>query len=141
VFVPVTLVAYVGLPPEKSNSISGILNFMRNMGSSVGTSLVTTLLAQRAQVHQVTLTSNASLYNPRFRAAVQGLAERFSRGGPASAGRAHAAAAVYGGIIAQATTLAYLDAFAVLAALAAVMFALAFALRKNPVGARPASLE
>ncbi len=42
-FVPITLVAYVGIAPEKNNSVAGIANFMRNMGSSVGTSLVTTL--------------------------------------------------------------------------------------------------
>jgi len=141
VFVPLTIAAYVGLPPEKSNSIAGILNFMRNIGSSVGTSLVTTLLARRAQVHQVTLASHVTLYDPRFRAAMRGMARRFSRGASAPGGRAQAAAAVYGAIVAQATTLAYLDAFSVLAVLAAVMFGLAFVLRKNPVGARPVSIE
>ncbi|MGE5323584.1 MAG: DHA2 family efflux MFS transporter permease subunit, partial [Actinomycetota bacterium] len=39
-FVPITLVAYVGIAPEKNNAVSGIVNFMRNMGSSVGTSMV-----------------------------------------------------------------------------------------------------
>src|SRR6202034_125637 len=48
-FVPITLVAYVGIAPEKNNSVAGIVNFMRNMGSSVGTSLVTTLIARRSQ--------------------------------------------------------------------------------------------
>src|ERR1700732_2746190 len=51
-FVPITLVAYVGIAPEKNNSVAGIVNFMRNMGSSVGTSLVTTLIARRSQFHQ-----------------------------------------------------------------------------------------
>ena len=32
--------------------MAGIINFMRNMGSSVGTSLVTTLIARRSQFHQ-----------------------------------------------------------------------------------------
>jgi DHA2 family multidrug resistance protein len=40
-FVPISLAAYVGIAPEKNNAVSGIVNFMRNMGSSVGTSLVT----------------------------------------------------------------------------------------------------
>ena len=35
-FVPITLVAYVGIAPEKNNAVSGIVNFMRNIGSSVG---------------------------------------------------------------------------------------------------------
>src|SRR6476660_4199350 len=42
-FVPITLAAYVGIPSETSNTVAGMINFMRNMGSSVGTSGVTTL--------------------------------------------------------------------------------------------------
>src|SRR5579863_10026374 len=49
-FIPINLVAYVGMPLEKSGSVSGLINFMRNIGSSVGTSMVTTLIARRAQV-------------------------------------------------------------------------------------------
>src|SRR5262249_7365365 len=43
-FVPITLAAYVGIPQEKSNAVSGMINFMRNIGSSVGTSMVTTVI-------------------------------------------------------------------------------------------------
>ena len=52
-FVPINLVSYVGMPAEKSNSVAGLVNFMRNIGSSIGTSMVTTLIARRAQFHQV----------------------------------------------------------------------------------------
>src|SRR5262249_52889575 len=38
-FVPISLAAYIGIAPEKNNAVAGIINFMRNMGSSVGTSL------------------------------------------------------------------------------------------------------
>ena len=54
-FVPINLVSYVGMPAEKSGSVAGLVNFMRNIGSSVGTSMVTTLIARRAQVHQAYL--------------------------------------------------------------------------------------
>ena len=54
-FVPITLVAYIGIAPEKNNAVAGIVNFMRNIGSSVGTSLVTTLIARRSQFHQARL--------------------------------------------------------------------------------------
>ncbi len=65
-FVPITLVAYVGISPEKNNAVAGIVNFMRNMGSSVGTSLVTTLIARRSQFHQARLVQNARLDSPNF---------------------------------------------------------------------------
>jgi DHA2 family multidrug resistance protein len=57
IFIPATMVAYLGIPQEKSNAVAGWVNFVRNMGSSVGTSAVTTILARRAQVHQVMLSS------------------------------------------------------------------------------------
>jgi MFS transporter, DHA2 family, multidrug resistance protein len=141
VFVPITLAAYTGLPPEKSNSIAGMLNFMRNLGSSVGTSMVTTLIAQRSQVHQATLAAHATMFNPRFRSVVNALARRISLGGPRSAGRARAYAAIYGTIISQATTLAYVDVFSLLAVLALLMFLLSLVLRKNQVGAARAAVE
>jgi DHA2 family multidrug resistance protein len=141
IFVSLSLVAYVGISPEKSNSVSGMLNFMRNMGSSVGTSMVTTLVAQRAQVHQVTLSAHATMFSPSFRDAVGGLAHQIAAGGPVSAGRARAYAAVYRTIVGQATILAYVDTFAILGLTAALMFVLTFALKKNPLGGRPVAVE
>src|SRR6202051_1273202 len=80
-FVPITLVAYIGIPPEKNNAVSGIVNFMRNIGSSVGTSLVTTLLARRAQFHQEILVGNIRSGNPRLQGAVIGLSEQLANSG------------------------------------------------------------
>jgi len=34
-FVPINLVAYLGVPAEKNNAVAGIVNFMRKIGSSV----------------------------------------------------------------------------------------------------------
>jgi MFS family permease len=62
-FVPVTMAGYIGMPAEKANSVAGIINFMRNIGSSVGTSMVTTLLARRAQVHQVVLSQHTTRFD------------------------------------------------------------------------------
>src|SRR5262244_4443018 len=76
-FVPITLVAYIGIPAEKNNSVAGIANFMRNMGSSVGTSLVTTLIARRPQLHQFRLVENARIDNPNFANAVQAMTQHF----------------------------------------------------------------
>ena len=80
-FVPITLAAYVGIAPEKNNAVAGIVNFMRNMGSSVGTSLVTTLIARRSQFHQARLVQNARLDNPNFLNSANGLAQRLAHSG------------------------------------------------------------
>ena len=134
-FVPITLVAYIGISPEKNNAVAGIINFMRNMGSSVGTSLVTTLIARRAQFHQEVLIDHTRADNPNFQNAVNGLSQRFAHSGLATQG-AHmqAYARLYQGTQAQAASMAYIDTFMVLAVGAAIMFFLALILEKNNPG-------
>jgi len=135
-FVPVNLASFVGMPPEKSNAVAGMMNFMRNIGSSVGTSMVTTLIARRAQVHQLYLVKNISPGAPTFARELSGLAARLSVSGLAnSVALKQAYGRLYGALIAQATTLAYVDTFWVLTITAAIMFLLSFALKKNEPGA------
>ena len=88
-FVPINLVSYVGMPPEKSNSVAGLVNFMRNIGSSVGTSMVTTLIARRAQVHQVYLAAHVAAGKPAFQRSAGGLAAHVATSsvGPADASK------------------------------------------------------
>jgi DHA2 family multidrug resistance protein len=135
-FVPITLVAYIGIAPEKNNAVAGIVNFMRNMGSSVGTSLVTTLIARRSQFHQARLVEYARPDNPNFQNSVNGLAARIQHAGGMSKPDAitQAYARIYDSVQAQAASLAYVDTFMVLAVGAGIMFFLAFLLKKNDPG-------
>ena len=140
-FVPITLVAYVGIAAEKNNSVAGIINFMRNMGSSVGTSLVTTLIARRSQFHQLRLVEKARIDNPNFSNAAQGLTRHFVNAGLGRhEAQATAYARIYQSLQAQAATLAYIDTFMTLAVAAGIMFFLSFALRKNDPGGGGATM-
>jgi MFS transporter, DHA2 family, multidrug resistance protein len=134
-FVPITLVAYIGIAAEKNNAVAGIVNFMRNMGSSVGTSLVTTLIARRSQVHQLRLVEKARIDNQNFANLSKGLTRSLTTFG---LGRhealAGAYARIYQSLQAQAATLAYIDTFMVLSVAAAIMFCLTFMLKKNDPG-------
>jgi DHA2 family multidrug resistance protein len=49
------------VPPDKANSVAGIINFMRNIRSSVGTFMVTTLLAR---VRQIVLSQHTTPFDP-----------------------------------------------------------------------------
>jgi DHA2 family multidrug resistance protein len=134
-FVPITLVSYIGMPAAKSNAIAGLLNFMRNIGSSIGTSLVTTMIARRAQVHQSYLVAHVTPGSPTFRESVTALAHRLTAAGlDSNLALRQAQARIYRQTIAQATTLAYIDTFSLLAVAAAIMFLLSFALKKNDPG-------
>jgi len=134
-FVPITLVAYIGIAPEKNNAVAGIINFMRNMGSSVGTSLVTTLIARRSQLHQLRLVEKARVDNPNFANLSNGLTRALTGFGLERRDAVtHAYASIYQSLQAQAATLAYIDTFMVLAIASAIMFCLTFALKKNDPG-------
>jgi len=135
-FVPINMVSYVGMPAEKSNSVAGLVNFMRNIGASIGTSMVTTLIARRAQVHQVFLAAHTTRGQPAFSIAAQGLATRLSALGiNASLATRQSYARLYRALIGEAITLAYIDTYWILAVGAAIMFVLSFALKKNQPGA------
>jgi DHA2 family multidrug resistance protein len=131
-FVPISLVAYIGIAPEKNNAVAGIVNFMRNMGSSVGTSIVTTLIARRSQFHQARLVEHARPDNPNFQNTANGLADRFAHLGLGTVeAHSRAYAQIYRELQNQAGSLAYIDTFMVLAVGAGIMFFLTFALKRN----------
>jgi len=141
-FVPINLSSYVGMPLEKSNSVAGLVNFMRNIGSSVGTSMVTTVIARRAQVHQVFLVANVRQGRSTFADAASAITARVTASGvDASRAVKVAYALIYRTVVIQATTLAYVDMFVLLAMMAAIMFVLSFGLRKNDPGRRRVVME
>jgi DHA2 family multidrug resistance protein len=136
IFIPATMVAYLGLPQEKSNAVAGLINFVRNIGSSVGTSAVTTVLARRAQVHQVMLASHTSSGDPGFRDSAAALADRLGQSGVGHPDM-QALTRLYNTMGNQASTLSYIDTFWMLGIAAGIMFFLTFLLRKNnPRGPR-----
>ncbi len=115
---------------------------MRNIGSSVGTLMVTTLIARRAQVHETYLVAHAGPGQPSFTQAAAALAARLTISGfDAELAARKAYTLLYQGLVGQASTLAYLDTYGVLAAGAAIMFLCSFALRRNQPGAGRVSLE
>jgi MFS transporter, DHA2 family, multidrug resistance protein len=131
-FVPLTTVVYVGLPAEKNNAISALINFMRNIGMSFGTSIVTTILARRAQFHQQVLVSHLTPGNVYSSAALQRLTETLFRAGlSASDALNQAYGRIYHALIVQSVSLAYIDAYHVFAVAAAILFILSFFLKKN----------
>ena len=62
-FIPISAVSYVGLPPSRSNEGSALINLMRNLGGSVGVSFVTTMLEERTQFHHARLAEHITAYN------------------------------------------------------------------------------
>jgi DHA2 family multidrug resistance protein len=134
-FVPISTMSYVGIPPEKNNNVSGMTNLARNIGGSVGISLVTTLLAQRAQHHQDTLRGKMTLFDPGFQASLNTLTRTLAARGVAAADATQQAyGRLYLTLQGQANALAYIDVAWVFAAICLVVVPLAFAMRKPEAG-------
>jgi DHA2 family multidrug resistance protein len=134
-FVPITLSAYIGMPAEKSNTVAGMVNFMRNIGSSVGTSMVTTLIDRRSEYHQSVLVSHTTAGSQSFQNLVDGARQLYIRSGMSPPDALHKAyASIYQTVQAQSASLAYIDTFMVLAVISGIMFVLSFALKKNDPG-------
>jgi len=132
VFVPATTAAYIGIRQEKSNAVAGLVNFTRNIGSSIGTSAVTTIIARRSQFHQVALADHINPGNPQFQAALNGLTDRLAHAGLSlHEAQRQAMARLYAGLQAQAATLSYIDTYWVLCICCSCMFFFSFLLVKN----------
>jgi MFS transporter, DHA2 family, multidrug resistance protein len=115
-FIPINTLAYLDVPPGKSNQISSIINLFRNLGASVGISMVTTLTQRRAQIHQDTLSMHLSTFNPALRDQLSGLTNNLFHSGMSSADASHQALGrMYLMVQTQASTEAYLDTLKVLA--------------------------
>jgi MFS transporter, DHA2 family, multidrug resistance protein len=141
-FVPINLSSYVGMPQDKSSSIAGIVNFMRNIGSSVGTSMVTAIIARRSQVHQVYLAADVTPGATSVTNAISGLTARLAASGMDAVQSSRVAYAIlYRTVILQATTLAYVDAFMILAVISLIMCVLALFLKKNQLGGHRVMVE
>ncbi|HXZ79679.1 MAG TPA: DHA2 family efflux MFS transporter permease subunit [Terriglobales bacterium] len=139
-FVPINTISYVGVPPDQNNQVSGLMNLSRNLGGSVGISLVTTLLARRAQLHQNNLVSNTYTSNPSFRNMVDGLTQQLTtRGVIPSEATQQAYGRIYATLGRQASVLAYIDTIKLLAVICLCLVPLVFIMRKNKPGRGPAA--
>jgi len=63
VFVPISTVAYSTLPMSTRTEAAGIFSLMRNIGSSVGISIVMTLLSRNTQISHAEIASRITPFN------------------------------------------------------------------------------
>ncbi|MGD9741275.1 MAG: DHA2 family efflux MFS transporter permease subunit [Dongiaceae bacterium] len=66
IFVPLTTIAFSTLPPFLRTEAAGMFSLMRNIGSSIGVSIVTSLLVRYTQVNHENLARFTSPYAPQM---------------------------------------------------------------------------
>jgi MFS transporter, DHA2 family, multidrug resistance protein len=140
IFIPVSTLNYIGVPREKNNQVSGISSFMRNIGGSIGTSMLSVFLARQNQTHQLTLASHTNMGDSSFRQFVNGLTAMFTaQGYDAATAAKKAMAMAYLTVQNQANALSFKNSFFVMSVMIACLAPLPFIMRRPKQGERQPS--
>lgn len=111
-FVPLSTVALSAVPMRELGHASGLFNFMRTIGGSIGIAAVATFLQRGAQTHQARLASHVSLYDPDVWDRYQTLVTTFTeRGADLATAEQQAWAHLYRMVQEQALLLSFIDNF------------------------------
>ena len=131
IFIPITTLSYVGVPAERSNQVSSISNFARNLGGSIGVSFLVSFVARHRQISRAGLTAHLQPGNPAFESYVAGIADALHRGGASWAdAQTLAMARMNQWVDGQASMLAFIAAFFVMGVIVACLVPLPFVMRK-----------
>jgi DHA2 family multidrug resistance protein len=117
-FVPLTTVTHDPIPKEQMGNATSIFNVMRNIGGSIGISMVATLYARHTQSNINVLGANVNAMNGPAAAALEGAKHMFmSKGMDAVTATRQAYLSVFGMVQQQAAMLSFVSAFRLLAIL------------------------
>ncbi|WP_407150295.1 DHA2 family efflux MFS transporter permease subunit [Bradyrhizobium sp. ORS 86] len=135
IFVPIMTASYDGIPPDKTDQASALINAARNTGGSIGVSIVSNVLAHRAQFHQSRLVEQVTPSSPQYQDTLHQVTNFFVAQG-SSLAHAHDQAIQWIGqqVQTQASFLSYMDAFWVLMLISLSAVPLALTLRKVKLG-------
>ncbi|GAB6183842.1 DHA2 family efflux MFS transporter permease subunit [Thermodesulfovibrio hydrogeniphilus] len=109
VITPLAVMTVAFIPKEKMQDATPLSAVIRNIGGSVGTAIVTTIVSQRAQFHQSRLVENLTPYDLPYQDTIEKLSEYLS-----TRSFMPAEAPIYRELLRQAQALAFNDAFWIL---------------------------
>jgi DHA2 family multidrug resistance protein len=135
VFVPLSTLAFATLEPSLRTDAASLFSLVRNIGSSIGISIVSTLLARNTQISHAALGEHVTPFKASVPVDVAGLA---------SMSGGEALAALNAEITQQAAMIAYLDDFKLMMLVTIACLPLLLLLRRKPMpsaGAMPVAAE
>ncbi|MBP2298826.1 DHA2 family efflux MFS transporter permease subunit [Azospirillum picis] len=131
IFIPITTASYYGIPREKTDQASALINVARNVGGSIGVSIAQNVLAFREQFHQSRLVEHVVPSSPGYQQAMEQATRFFSSaGGGAVAARERAIAWIGQQVQLQTAYWAYIDVFFALMLISLAAVPLALILRR-----------
>jgi DHA2 family multidrug resistance protein len=105
-WIPLSMIAFATLPPQRRTEAAGMFNLMRNIGSSVGIATMVALLSQNKQINHAALAEHVTPFNPALREAAAPPAWSLDSVGTLMA--------LNEAIVREATSIAYLNDFRLL---------------------------
>jgi DHA2 family multidrug resistance protein len=131
IFIPISTLNYVGVPRDKFNQVSGISNFIRNLGGATGISLLNSFIARQNQTHRVSLTAHTNHANPFFERELQGMTQHFMTMGAGHGEASHRALAQLSAQVdLQSSVLSFANSFWVLGCIVLCLVPLPFLMRR-----------
>jgi MFS transporter, DHA2 family, multidrug resistance protein len=135
IFVPLTTVTHDPIPRERLGNATSIFNVMRNIGASIGISIVETLQYRALQRHINTLGKFVSPSNLKAQTMIGGLKQNFmAQGADVGTATKRAYDSVWGMLNQQAAMLSYNDVFFILSIIFLMMAPLILLMRKPKRG-------
>jgi DHA2 family multidrug resistance protein len=134
-FVPILSSSYAGLPQNKTDQASALINVARNVGGSTGISLANTVLTNSQQIHQNYFTDQLVPSSPAYQQMLQDAIAQFSAVAAPPDAQLRAYALIEQIVQQQATLLSYIDVFALCAIGAVMLLPVPFVLLRQPQAA------
>ena len=135
IFIPIMTASYDGIAQSKTDQASALMNAARNTGSSIGVSIVSNVLTHREQFHQSRLVESVLPSSAQYQDTLHRVTDYFvAQGNSLLQAQQQAIQWIGQQVQAQASFLAYMDAFWVLMLISLAAVPLALTLRKVKLG-------
>lgn len=127
--IPLTTLSFATLKKAQMTDATGLFALFRSVGGAVGISIVTTMIARKAQLHQTNLVQHLSYSNPVFTERLAGMQGALAGFGQ-NVAEQKANFLMYGQLMQQANLLAFMDCFKFFGALSMVLIPAVFLFKK-----------
>ena len=133
-FVPINTTAFYFIARQNTSYATGLINLARNIGGSTGIALSTTLIARREQFHQQRLIEHLSPLDASYQSTLEAAKQMFlAKGADAAHAAQQAQQFVYDMVQRQASMLAFLEDFRLLAIAFLALIPLMFLMKNTRV--------
>jgi DHA2 family multidrug resistance protein len=131
-FIPLTTMTMSGIRKEEMGNATAIYNLLRNLGGSFGVAFVTTLLARRAQFHQVHLAEHLTSLDRNFQMVLPRISQMLQgRGVISNLSHQRGLGAIYSQLLREASMLSFNDVFYLLSFMMMLILPLVLLMKKG----------